>query len=158
MINEFIKLVSSFKCAGKGVFDVIKSERNMRIHMAFAFYVIISGIIADVSKSEWMILVLCISSVIGAELFNTALERLCDHISTGYSERIGIVKDISAGAVLILAVGSVVIGGIIFFNKEKIARVVEFICDKPAFAAALFLTLPLWIYFIFRIGSRKNGN
>jgi len=66
---------------------------------------------------EWAILILCCGVVIAAEMFNTAFEALVDMISPEWNSKAGLVKDISAGAVLILAITSVVIGLIIFLPK-----------------------------------------
>ena len=66
---------------------------------------------------EWIALLICIGAVLAAEAFNTALEALADRISTEYSPLIRDAKDLSAGAVLILAIMSATVGLIIFLPK-----------------------------------------
>ncbi len=79
--------------------------------------VIVSGIFLSISKTEWLIIVLCIVSVLCAELFNTAVEPLCNLISLKPSAAIKDIKDMSAAAVLLIASGTTICGGIIFLPK-----------------------------------------
>lgn len=79
--------------------------------------VIIAGFLFKISATEWIFIVLCSMLVLMLEMVNTALEYLCDTITTEYNPIIKVVKDVTAGAVLISAVGSVVTGAIIFLPK-----------------------------------------
>ncbi len=85
--------------------------------MAFAIAVIISGFIFKVNEIEWMMLLLCIGLVIGAEMLNSALEKICDLVHKDFHPTIKIIKDVSAAAVLWLAIISAIIGIIIFLPK-----------------------------------------
>jgi len=78
---------------------------------------IIAGILLKISSTEWLFIVLCSMLVLMLELINTAVEYLCDTITTDFHPVIKIVKDISAAAVLISAAGSVITGLIIFLPK-----------------------------------------
>jgi diacylglycerol kinase len=78
---------------------------------------IIAGILLKISATEWLFIVLCSMLVLMLELINTAVEYLCDTITTDFHPVIKIVKDISAAAVLISAAGSVITGLIIFLPK-----------------------------------------
>lgn len=120
----------------------------MRIHLAFAFYVILAGAVCGIAPLEWCAALLCIALVIALECVNTAIEVTGDAIGRKFSYLIGLAKDLAAGAVLVAAVISAVIGGIIFFNAPCIDRTLEFIQKYPAGAAAIVLTVPLWIKFI----------
>mgnify|MGYP004514121125 CR=1 FL=1 len=111
------KLVNSFKYAIQGILSSFKTERNMKIHIFFMFLVIVTGIILKINKYEWIICVLCFALVIGGELFNTAIETVVDMVMPYKNDKAKIAKDISAGAVLTLAIGAATVGIIIFLPK-----------------------------------------
>lgn len=111
------KLINSCKYAIQGIFSSFKTERNMKIHIFIMFLVIISGIILKINKYEWIICVLCFVIVISGELFNTAIETVVDMVMPYKNDKAKIAKDISAGAVLILAIGAAIVGVIIFVPK-----------------------------------------
>ncbi len=111
------KLINSFKYAFEGFFTSFKAERNMKIHITIMFLVILMGIIFKISALEWIICVFCFAMVIAGELFNTSIENVVDMVMPYKNEKAKIAKDISAGAVLILAIGSAIIGLIIFIPK-----------------------------------------
>lgn len=111
------KLINSFKYAIQGIFSSFKNERNMKIHIFIMFLVIISGIILKINKYEWIICVLCFAIVISGELFNTAIETVVDMVMPYKNDKAKIAKDISAGAVLTLAIGAAIVGVIIFVTK-----------------------------------------
>ena len=82
--------------------------------MIAAMAVIIAGIVLGITRNEWIMVVMCIGTVLAAELFNTAIEKLVDLVSPERHPVAGRVKDIAAGAVLICAVAAAIIGLIIF--------------------------------------------
>lgn len=111
-------LIESFKYALQGIYHGIKKERNFKIHMVFVILVIIMSFILKINKTELIILSITISMVLSAELFNTALENAIDLIcGDNINPLAKIAKDCSAGAVLITAINSVIVGFIIFFDK-----------------------------------------
>lgn len=103
-----------FTYAFNGISYALKHERNMKIHFAFTVLVIIAGALFNISKTEWIATLICISAVICAEMANSAIELLSDRITTEHDETIKRAKDISAGMVLIAATISATIGVIIF--------------------------------------------
>lgn len=109
--------MNSFKYALEGITNSFKSERNMRIHVVIMILVILAGIILKINKIEWMICILLFSIVVSGELFNTAIETIVDMVMPEKNEKAKIAKDISAGAVLVLAIGAAIIGLIIFIPK-----------------------------------------
>ena len=111
------KLINSFKYAIQGIFSSFKTERNMKIHIFIMFLVIAFGIILKINKYEWIICVLCFAIVISGELFNTAIETVVDMVMPYKNDKAKIAKDISAGAVLALAIGAAIGGVIIFVPK-----------------------------------------
>lgn len=110
-------LKSSFKHAIEGLINTVNVEKNLKIHIIIVICVIILGLMVGLSPFEWIICIILFGLVISAEMFNTALEKTLDYITEDHDKRIKFIKDASAGAVLVLAVTSAVIGLIIFIPK-----------------------------------------
>lgn len=110
-------LLYSFYYAFRGIITAIKEERNMKIHVSIATLVVILGLLLTLSKIEWFSIIIIISLVISAEIFNTAIETVVNLVSPKYNELAKKAKDLSAGAVFVLAICSVIIGLIIFMPK-----------------------------------------
>lgn len=115
--HECKKLINSFKYALQGFASSFRTERNMKIHVVATILVIILGIYLKLNLIEWSIITIAIVIVISAELFNTAIETIVDMVSPQKNEKAKLAKDISAGAVLISAIISVIVGLIIFIPK-----------------------------------------
>jgi undecaprenol kinase len=111
------RFLHSFTFAISGIFHAIRNERNMKIHSVVAIIVIILSWIYDVSAIEWMFISFAICGVLALELVNTALERVVDLITKDFHPLAKQAKDVAAGAVLLYAILSVVIGCIIFLPK-----------------------------------------
>lgn len=111
------KLINSFKYAIEGFVSSFKTERNMKIHILVMIIVIILGILLKISKLEWIICIILFSLVIGSELFNTAIETTVDIAMPYKNDKAKLAKDVSAAAVLIIALAAAIIGGIIFIPK-----------------------------------------
>ena len=111
------KRIQSFGYAIRGIRYVFGTEANMKIHIAISILVIICGIVFAISLTEWIFCLLCIGLVVAAEMLNTAIENVVDLASPEQHPLAGKAKDIAAGAVLICAVISVIIGLLIFFPK-----------------------------------------
>lgn len=109
-------LHKSFLNAFRGIFVMIKTERNFQIEL-FAFFVNVFLIFyLKLSNTDAAIILIVSTAVLSAEIFNTAIEKICDFIQPDYDKRIGFIKDISAGAVVIIAVLSVIIGILIYWK------------------------------------------
>jgi diacylglycerol kinase len=100
-----------------GLKVLFTEEPHARFHLLAAIVVIIAGIYFDISIVEWIILVICISSVLAAESFNTAIENLGNAISQDQNSSIGNAKDVAAAGVLIISFAAAIVGGIIFIPK-----------------------------------------
>lgn len=109
------RLIRSFRCAFSGIGRTLRTQANLRIHAAATLGVITLGWIDSLATWEWCVVLGCIALVWCAELFNTALEILCDRITTEPDESIRRAKDAAAGAVLVCAILSVIIAACIFF-------------------------------------------
>ena len=111
------KLINSFKYAFAGLISSLKTEQNMRIHILAVILVIIAGFVLKISLIEWCICITLCGMVIFAELMNTAIETTVDIAMPEINEKAKLAKDISAAAVLILAISSAIVGCIIFVPK-----------------------------------------
>ena len=107
----------SYALAGLGF--VIRNEHNARIHIAAAFVVIALGAAFRINLVDWSTLIMAIISVWFAETINTAFEYLCDVVSPEKNESVRRAKDIAAGAVLITAIGALIIGTLVMFPHFK---------------------------------------
>ncbi len=109
---------STFRNARKGFRLVIKSEKNIRVHLIVASVVMTAGVLLKFDAIRFCILLLAISSVISAEMLNSAIEFTLDSVyHNKYNRMVGMAKDISAGAVMLCTMISVSIG-IILFGKS----------------------------------------
>lgn len=115
--QEYKKIINSFKYAIEGFISSFKTERNMKIHILAMIIVLILGVYLKLSLIEWCFITISIVLVIGAELFNTAIETVVDMICPEKNPKAKLAKDISAAAVLAFAIGSAIIGLIIFVPK-----------------------------------------
>ena len=109
--------VRSFSYALNGIVNLIKREHNARIHLAAVIAVVILGVILDIAAFEWALITLAVGLVFISELLNTAAECLSDFVCLERNEKIRLIKDYAAGAVLVSAIVAVTIGMIIFVPK-----------------------------------------
>ena len=117
MTNKHFKYkerLRSFQYAFRGIGILIQSQHNAWIHAFATMAVIIAGMLWGISKEEWIGIVLTIVVVWAAEALNTAFEYLADAVNPSFHPLVKNAKDVAAGAVLLAAIGAVVIGVIIF--------------------------------------------
>ena len=107
-------LLESFKHAVEGISRAIEYERNLKIHFAIGFCVILLSIFLDLPREDVLWIVFSVFSVIGAELINSLVEALMDVYSKEFDPMIKFVKDVSAGIVLWYSIFSVVVGVVVF--------------------------------------------
>ena len=104
----------SLRFASEGLLAFFRTERNGQRQAVIAVLVIIAGIYFQISSLEWLFVTLCIGSVIGMEMMNAAVEKACDLVTHEIRPEIKLIKDLSAGAVLFVALAALVAGLIIF--------------------------------------------
>lgn len=109
--------IKSFGHALSGLQDLFHQEPNAKIHLVAAVIVVVVGIFLDISKMDWALVVIAIGMVLSAELFNTAIEELCNKVSPDYDPLIKKAKDFAAAGVLVAAIVAVILGGIVFLPK-----------------------------------------
>lgn len=115
--GPYSPLVAGFRHAVRGVW-VARSGTNFRIHLTAAATALVVAAAYGLRRTHLALVVLAIVAVLAAELLNTAIERICDLIAQvnglGWDERIRDIKDLSAGAVLVICAGAAVVGAIVF--------------------------------------------
>ncbi|MCP3030350.1 diacylglycerol kinase family protein [Halobacillus sp. A1] len=101
----------------RGIQQVFRKERNLKIHLIISVVVIFFAAFLDVSLMEWAVLFGIIALVISLEMINSSIERVMDYLAPEWHASVGEIKDIAAGAVLVAAISSIIIGCIIFLPK-----------------------------------------
>ena len=123
------RLANSFNHAYRGLVYAVRTQRNIRFHMVAAAAVMVVSLLVGVSKLELAILILAITAVFVAEIFNTALEYAVDLVTRDYHPLAKLAKDVSAGAVLVTSVAALAVGYLILadelgpFSVETLERV-----------------------------------
>ncbi len=97
-----------------GLVHAVRRERNFRIELILGLTALAMAWWLQISRVEWLAVVICCGLVLSAELLNTAIEHLADTNGPGHSEQIRVIKDVAAGAVLLAAVVSFVVGVVVF--------------------------------------------
>ncbi len=110
-------LVDSFNHAITGIIEAVRSEKNMKIHLAVSLVVLIGCFCFNISKLEFLLLAITITMVISAELVNTAIENVVDMTANYYHPLAKLVKNVAAGAVLVTAINAIIVGYIVFWDK-----------------------------------------
>jgi len=142
-------VLDSFNYAVEGVIHVLRTQRNMRIHFAVAFVVLVVALVINVSKFELIALLISITFVLIAEMLNTAVEAAIDIATTSFDPMAKLAKDIAAGAVLIASVNALAVGYIVFAGKlaDRSSQLLDRLRQAPAeiTLVALVLTIILVI-------------
>ena len=115
MRYDLKKQLRSFGYAWQGMKACVGKEQNLSFHLLVTLAVVVAGCCFGITRMEWVAVVLCIGLVVGAELMNTAIERLVDLVSPQRHPLAGQVKDIAAAAVLVCAATAIVVGAVVFF-------------------------------------------
>jgi diacylglycerol kinase len=106
-----------FRHAFRGVRQGVRGQSSFFVHFFAAAAVIIAGFVLHCDRTDWYALLLCITVVLSAEMFNSALESLAKSLRRDYDPHIADALDIASGAVLIAAIGAVAIGALVFLNR-----------------------------------------
>lgn len=108
---------ASFRFAFAGLWHVLRTQRNARIHLVAAVAVVVCGFVLEIERAEWLVIALVIGLVFAAECFNTAVESLVDLLSPEWREQAKIAKDTAAATVLCGALAAIVVGAIVFLPR-----------------------------------------
>jgi diacylglycerol kinase len=112
--------LKSFRFAFAGLSAFIFEEHNARVHAAATAVAVISGFLFNISTVEWLTVIIVTAMVWAAEIFNTVVEKIMDHVTPGYHPQVKTIKDLSAAAVLVTAIAALIAGLIIFIPKIKL--------------------------------------
>lgn len=113
-------LVNRIKSVGfaiRGAILLIRTEASIKIQVFIGILMCVAGFYFDINSTEWIMQLFAIAMVLGIEGMNTAVEKLSDFVQPEFDKKIGLIKDISAGAVMLVSIISSVIGCIIYLPK-----------------------------------------
>lgn len=113
----FVNRIKSVGFAFKGAFLLLKTEASIKIQFVIAIVVTAAGFYYNISSQEWIVQILAIGLVMSIEGMNTAIEEIANFIHPERHNKIGLIKDIAAGAVFIASIFAVIIGFIIYIPK-----------------------------------------
>lgn len=114
MIHKNHNIAESFGFAISGIKTAVMLNRNMKIHLVIALFVLVASFIFGLTTLEIAVILMVIVLVIGVEMVNTAIEEVVDLVTKDYREEAKYAKDVSAGMVLVVAIGSFIVGLMIF--------------------------------------------
>ena len=146
----------SFVYAGRGIWFCIRHERNFRIHMVAAAYVLIFAPYFSLTRGEWAALSAIIGLVTAAEAVNTAVEQTVNLAAPGRRTRARVAKDAAAGAVLLCAVAAAAAGVLLFARWEVWLCILSDFRTNWWKPLLLLLSLPLSLWFIISGGRRRQ--
>jgi diacylglycerol kinase len=106
-----------FRHAFRGVRQGVRGQSSFFVHFFVAAAVIVAGIVLKCNRPDWYALLLCVTVVLAAEMFNSAIESLAKALRRDYDTHVADALDIASGAVLVAAIGAVVVGAIVFLNR-----------------------------------------
>ena len=112
-----INRIKSVGYAFKGAIFLLKTEPSIKVQCGIGILLIFSGVYYQISATEWLIQCLAVGLVMSLEGVNTAIEELANFIHPEHHKKIGIIKDIAAGAVFIASVFAIIAGLIIYLPK-----------------------------------------
>ena len=147
----------SFEHAYRGMISAVRTQRNMRFHVAVAVLVLVASLLVGVSKLELAILVLTILLVFVTEMFNTAMEFVVDMVTSEYHPLAKLAKDVSAGAVLVSSVGAVLVGYLILADDlgPLSLETLESIRRSPAHLTLVSLGVVILVVLFFKAVTRS---
>ncbi|MGH4050981.1 MAG: diacylglycerol kinase [Clostridium sp.] len=157
------KLVDSFNFAIEGIIYSIRTQRNMKIHMFTTLLVLTATFFYDLSKIELLIITMTITLVIVAEMINTAVECAIDATTNFYHPLAKIAKNVAAGAVLVTAINSVLVGYVIFwgritpFNKSVMLKLKKSDPDMIFFVLVIVCIATVVVKAIYGEGTPLRG-
>lgn len=144
------RFIDSVNCAIEGILYTVRTQKHMRHHFTAALAVLCAALLLRVSPVEFMLLALAISFVLFAELLNTAIEVVVDMISPDFHPMAKIAKDVAAGAVLVAAFGTAVMGYLvlakyIFPVQQRALAMVGTDCELGVVVSAVLVLIAVVI-------------
>lgn len=116
--ESFVKnRIKSVGFALRGALLLVRTEASIKVQVFIAIVMTAAGFFFDISNTEWVVQILTIAAIMGVEGLNTAVEKLADFVQPEFDEKIGVIKDVSAGAVMLVSIAATIIGFIIYLPK-----------------------------------------
>ena len=109
-----------FRDAIRGITCAFAEGSSFRVHLLMTMLVILCAFVLQVSRMEWCLLILCITIVLGAETFNSALETMARAVDRNHNASLGKSLDMAGGAVLICSWGAAIVGLLIFVYRAAL--------------------------------------
>jgi len=159
--EQLTRFARGFVYAYNGIRAAIQEERNFRFHLCAAFYAFVAACWAEMPAVEVALIALCVAAVLALELVNSAIERAVDKPDTTHWWTAGAAKDMAAGAVLVMAIGTVIVAMCLFM--PRLGMLWANFTLRPTRPLWLLLTLVVFYKFIFRSsnstekGKQPNG-
>ena len=148
------ELIDSFNYAISGILAALKLEKSLRIHYIAAIVVVIASTLFNLSRIEFMILLFAVVLVVILEMVNTAIEKTVDMITKEYHPLARVVKDISAGAVLIATFNAAIVGYLLFFERLNPFKELVILKIKNSEIHLTFVALLLVVILIIGLKSK----
>lgn len=155
--------IDSLNDALRGIINALTKERNIKIDFVIGILVLIASLIFGLNRVEIILICLTIGLVIFAEMTNTCIEKTVDMITKEYSEEAKKIKDMAAGAVLIVAILSCIVGYGLFFDKINVGveNTLNYLSELPlhiSFLTLMIVTMSvIFIKAITKTGSYLRG-
>ena len=155
------RFARGFVYAYNGIRAAVNEERNFRFHLCAALYAFVAAYWAELPAVEVALVALCVAAVLALELVNSAIERAVDKPDTSHWWTAGAAKDMAAGAVLVMAIGTVIVAVCLFW--PRLGTLWANFTLRWTRPAGILLTLILFYKFIFRSsnstekGKQPNG-
>ena len=145
--QEAAGLVTSFNYAFEGIIYVVRTQRNMRVHFVVALSVLPIGVALGVTRFELLALLLSVSFVLIAEMFNTALEKAIDVATNSFDPLARTAKDVAAGAVLVAAVNATFVGYLVFAERlrDPSRRAIDSVKESPVHLTVIALAVVIML-------------
>lgn len=112
-----INRIHSVGFAFRGALLLIRTEASIKVQVFIGLLMTAAGFFFEISTAEWIFQILAIALVLGIEGLNTAIEKLADFVQPDHDPKIGFIKDVSAGAVMLVAIAASMVGLIIYVPK-----------------------------------------
>lgn len=152
-MQDVLSFLRGFLYAIKGFFWIIVHERNFRVHLTCLGYMVYFLGRYDyfvLSRTEVAILIIAAATVLGSEMINTGIEKADDAVSREKNQSIGVSKDVAAGAVLVFAIASVLVGIALLWQPEAFKLLFRHFADNPLHLVSFAISLVVAVLFIFR--------
>ena len=115
--NLIVDRIKGIGYAFRGAWLLVRTESSIQVQFVIAIVMTVAGFYYEISPTEWTLQIFAIALVLGIEGVNTAIEKMSDYIQPEFDEKIGFIKDISAGAVMLVSLAASIVGLIIYVPK-----------------------------------------